>query len=433
MKRRRTVLAIVIVAVLVLSGLALAGALLIKSPQQQIANAKGPRPSVLTAQVQRRNLSQTVVVRGTVAGSRTQDVTPDTPEGSQPVITGLRVHPGGSVQAGSVLLEVAGRPLIALPGAIPAYRDMRPGTQGKDIAQLQSALRAVGEDPGEYDGYFGRGTKAAVSSLYGRLGYPDRTTGDADRQAVQAGQNTVRSAQRAVEDASDALALLRSRPPNDPAVAAASRSLFRAQQDLDSAEQDQADLIARSGTMMPLAEVVFLPSFPSRVEKLNGSIGAQVKAPLLTLSSGSLVVNASLNAAQQPLVKVGMSVQIVSEVLGSQAVGKVGRIGDLVTDPASGTTGYPLLVTSNTSLPAKFGGQDVRLTIQTARTAGPVLVVPISAVYAGADGRVSVLKQLSNGQTARIEVSAGVSGDGFVEVKPVSASLSPGDLVVVGS
>lgn len=431
--RRRTVLTASLVAIVLLGALTFAAATVVRSPQQRLAEAAGPGPSTLTAPVERRVLSQTVVVRGTVAGSRTQEVTPGTEEGRQAVVTAVRTGPGRSVTDGSVLLEVAGRPLIALAGSIPAYRDMRPGTRGKDVAELQDALRAVGEDPGESDGYFGPGTKEAVEALYRRLGYEPATTGEADAAAVEAGRPAVRAAERAVEDAVDALAPLQARPASDPTAKAARRALSRAREDLVSARRGQAELVARSGTMVPLAEVVFLPTFPGRVEKSNAAVGAEVKAPLLTLSSGALVARTTLDPADAALVKPGMTVRIASEVLGKEAVGTVTRVGEPVVDAAAGTSGSPLVVGTARPLPAAFGGQDVRLTVETARTAGPVLVVPIAAVYAGVDGRASVLRLVSGDRSERVPVTAGVSGDGYVQVSPASAALKPGDRVVVGS
>jgi hypothetical protein len=60
-------------------------------------------------------------------------------------------------------------------------------------------------------------------------------------------------------------------------------------------------------------------------------------------------------------------------------------------------------------------------------------VVPLTAVYNGADGNTAVLKLLPDGTQQRVAVTAGVSGDGFVAVTPVDGALAAGDLVVVGA
>jgi hypothetical protein len=74
----------------------------------------------------------------------------------------------------------------------------------------------------------------------------------------------------------------------------------------------------------------------------------------------------------------------------------------------------------------------VRLSIVTAATRDKVLVVPLAAVAAGADGQTVVMKLTVDGHEQRIAVTTGLSGDGFVEVTPVGGALAAGDLVVVG-
>ena len=78
-------------------------------------------------------------------------------------------------------------------------------------------------------------------------------------------------------------------------------------------------------------------------------------------------------------------------------------------------------------------GLDVRLTVTAAQTDGNVLVVPVSAVSAAADGDTTVTVQDATGRLRRVGVQAGESGDGFVAVSPVEAgTLKAGDRVVVG-
>ncbi len=73
------------------------------------------------------------------------------------------------------------------------------------------------------------------------------------------------------------------------------------------------------------------------------------------------------------------------------------------------------------------------MTVTSAQTASPVLVVPLSAVSAGADGRTTVSVLGTNDQVSRVEIRAGVSGDGFVEITPIGGELSEGDRVVVSA
>ena len=74
------------------------------------------------------------------------------------------------MREGEVVLEVSGRPVFVLSGAIPMYRDIAPGAEGPDVTQLQEALARVGHPPGT-SGVFDRATQKALASVYGEAGY----------------------------------------------------------------------------------------------------------------------------------------------------------------------------------------------------------------------------------------------------------------------
>jgi peptidoglycan hydrolase-like protein with peptidoglycan-binding domain len=354
------------------------------------------------------------------------------------VVTALRVKAGDEFPAGAVLVEVAGRPLVALAGEVPAYRDLRPGMTGTDVRQLQSSLKLLGHDPKTADGVFGSSTKTALRDFYSGLGFVVATTGEGDAAALAAADARVTAASRALQGAQEDLARLEAHPPSvgpgeaDPVEQARKQVRF-AQEDLAAAQRDRAELERTTGPMLPLSEYVFLPQFPARVEKLSAKIGAEVSPPALTLSSGALVARAGLNNSQRALLKEGMEVQILSELQNVTATGVVASIGNLTQD-SSGVRSYPMVVTpTQHALDPKLAGADVRLTVQAASTDGEVLVVPISAVYADADGATVVLKVNPDGSQQRVTVTAGVTGDGYVAVTPVNGSLKAGDSVVVGA
>lgn len=464
--RRRWALGVAGAAALLSIG-GLVGATFIQSPEQQRASAGTPERSVLTAPVERRLLASTVVARGTVTAQRQVDATPAAGQGgSVAVLTAIRTRAGATVKAGDVVLAVSGRPLLAMPGAVPAYRDMRPGDSGNDIAQLQQALRSLGHyRSGDRKGYFGPATKTAVRRLYGRAGFqvPDTANaGGAGSGGANSEKQALRAAQDAVTSAARDLRALQSgggRPAAAAGPGAGSRSdqLADARKALARAREDLADLVASTGPMMPLAEVVFLPAFPATVVRLGAKVGDPVQAPLITFSTGRLAVLAKLQPEQASLLREGMRVSIVSESLGERGGGVVSTVGALSTDggdqsgpggnqggqgndqgndQGNGQTGgagpyVPVTVLPNPALGGKWNGLDVRLTITAAQTSGEVLVVPLSAVSAAADGRTTVT--VGRGDTQRrVEVRPGVSGDGFVEVTPVAGELKAGDLVVVG-
>lgn len=388
----------------------------IRSPQQVAAEAAGPGLTTLTTPVERRVLTSTVVLRGDVSASRTVEVTPSSKE-AQTIVTAVKAEQGQEIRPGKVILEVSGRPLFALPGVKPAYRDLRPGAKGDDVAQLQKALKQLGHDPGEYDGVFGEGTKTAVRALYEAIGYEVPTTGDAQELSA---------AEDRVAEAEDAVAAGRA------GAGAGADGAQRAGERLRRARQDLDEVRARSGPMLPTGEFVFLPAFPARVAATQATLGAPVKAPLVTLSSGRLEIRGSLNPGQRDLVRKGQSVQILSETTGVTAKGTVASVGPLVQDKDTGASSHPLTVTPDGPLAAELAGSNVQVRIETAASSGKVLVVPVAALFASPDGTTNVVRRLPSGEEEQIPVTAGMSANGMVAVTPRRATaLRAGERVVI--
>ncbi|MFI8102212.1 peptidoglycan-binding protein [Streptomyces sp. NPDC086023] len=177
----------------------------VKSPAQLAAETGPPAQGVLTAEVERRVLAETVVMRGTVVAGQSVPVAPQG-EG-RPVVTRLPFAAGAPVTAGRVVAEVSGRPVVALRGALPVYRDLRPGATGDDVAQLQDALRELGHATGrDPRGHFGPGTKTALAALYRALGYPPLPAAPDGADRVRTARTAVREATWALEDAEAAAA-----------------------------------------------------------------------------------------------------------------------------------------------------------------------------------------------------------------------------------
>jgi hypothetical protein len=441
-------------AVLALGGLV--ASTMIKSPAQLAADQGVPKASVLTAAVQSEVLKQTVVKRGTVVASGSVAVAPTAEQGAATlVVTALPKKAGDPVRAGEVLAQVSGRPVISLPGAVPAYRDLRPGDSGDDVTELQVGLRSLGYPDSDRRGYFGAGTKDALKGLYQHLGYDPAYTGgpgDAgDQSALAAAANAVTTAGRAVAAAERTLAAAESSGATADVIAQDRQQLQYANEDLQRAKQAQAQLIATTGVELPMGEFVFVSSFPASVATINGSIGSAVAGTLMTLNTGKLVVTTMLQQSDASLLKTGLSVEITSETLGQTATGVISYLGPYTAaqpstgsgngaaaagpGQAGGTTasGYPLTVTPTGGLGTSWLGQNVRLTVTTAATSGPVLVVPSAAVSTDANSTTTVTVLAADGGRRRVPVAPGITTGGYVEVAPVTpGALQAGDKVVTG-
>lgn len=444
--RRKRLLVGITLGAIVLSGAGVAAAFVIKSPAQAAAETGPPPADVLTAPVERRVLKESVVLRGTVTAAQSVDVVPATAGGEgmgKAVVTKVLVQPGKTFKAGEVLLEVSGRPVFALKGKLPVYRDLKPGSHGEDVSQLQRALASLGHGTGsDASGKFGVGTKAALSSFYASIGYdplPAQPDGD---ERVEAAKEAVTQAERTLADARDAA----SGDGSDGQEGQAGRKqVQRATEDLAKAREDLAEAQEVSGPMLPASEVLFLRGFPARVDSVTAQAGAEVTGKAMTVSAGELVVKGVLAPHEKGLVRTGQKCVILSELTGVTADGAVVSVAEepnLPTEegaegggtaPAGAGEGYPVVIRPKKTLPAKLAGQDVRLTVEAASSDGRVLVVPVSAVSAGADGRTTVTVLGAKGDRRRVEVSVSTSGDGYVAVTSAArGALDEGDRVVVG-
>lgn len=423
------VVALLCVAVLGLSTL-------VRSPAQVAAETEAPERTVLTAVVEQRLLEDTVVLRGTVLQTRPVEIRPAAVfEAERMVVTGVRVKVGQRLAKGAVVAEVSGRPVVVLPGAFPAYRDIRPGARGKDVAQLQAALRSLGYRVAT-ETVFGPSTKAALTRLYDALGYPVPTTGEADAQAVRAARAQVTAAERALRQAQ----AVATPAPGTSSVADAKQALTQAKADL-------AALVARTGPMLPMGEVAFVPRFPARVVKVDAVVGQEVTGTLAVLAVGDVVAVGTLAGADPQGVVVDLPVQIRAGESGETLPGKVVAVGEAAAamaaapggsgesgDSGGGTvpTGYAVAVAGDAQLDEALVGQAVRLSIVVASSAQPVLVVPVAAVSAGADSQATVTVVAGADEQRTVPVTVGRTGDGYVEVTAPAGQLQAGDRVVVG-
>ncbi|MCJ0871131.1 peptidoglycan-binding domain-containing protein [Streptomyces sp. AP-93] len=479
LSRRRAWLAAVAAGAVLLSAAGVGASLVIKSPAQAAAEAGPPPLDVLVARVEKRVLRDTLIVRGTVTSAQAVQVTPTVAGGegsAQPVVTKVAVRQGDPVLAGKVLLEVSGRPVFALPGALPVYRDLKPGATGDDVKQLQKALAGLGHGTGsDKAGTFGAGTKAALGAFYKSIGYDPLPAVADGGEALKAAEDAVTSAERALEDVK---AAARSAGGGTGTAATtggtgstdgkgtsgatgttggkgaaqdAARALARAKEDLTKARERLTEARAAAGPMVPAGEVVFLESFPARADSVGVRPGSPVSGAAMTLSAGALVVRGQLAEHQKGLVRTGQKVEILSETSGVTAAAEVLSVADTASAPPAapnggqgdgqgqqapapgGPSGYEMLVRPLAALDAKLAGQDVRLTVEAAATDGNALVVPVTAVSAGTDGRTSVTVVDGTGAQRRVEIRPGTTGDGYVEIRPAGDGvIADGDSVVIG-
>ncbi len=174
------------------------------SPEVDVA---GPAsPVVLTRPVVESALETAIVSRVAIVPTTQQNLTV-TPRGGTPaIVTVAPPAAGATLREGDVLLEIAGRPVFLFAGELPAYRDLLPGAQGPDVAQLAAGLVRLGLLAGVPAGdTLSPQVEAAIEQLYEDAGYtPAFPSADDARRlaelelAVDRARNSVRSAEAAV-------------------------------------------------------------------------------------------------------------------------------------------------------------------------------------------------------------------------------------------
>ncbi|WP_299951854.1 hypothetical protein [uncultured Modestobacter sp.] len=452
------------------------------------AGAQAPAPGLVTVPVAFGALSNDVTIRGEIGYADPVEVTLDTSAISGPaVVTGQVPEVGSELGPLGVALEVAGRPVVVLPGELPAYRTLRIGVSGPDVVQFKEAMRAVGIDAGDpADDAFDQTAASAVTTLYAQAGYPAPAPEEGAADGVRAAQDAVRAAEQAVSAAEAELAEARGGPSAvevreaDNAVASAQRALdaavattpedavavgdlrdglalarLRRQQldvapdtaaqraQLGAAQEQLAQARRNVGEaqeavlpVLPAGEVLYLSQLPRRVDAVAAERGSVLSGAAMTVSGATLALSGTVAAADARLLSAGMPASFELPGGGEHAA-TITEVTPGEGDDARWTVALepaPLAPEQITELQ----GTNVRVGIPVGATEGDVLSVPLAALTAGPGGesRVEVVegdpRDGDRAETRLVVVETGLAADGAVEVRPVEDELADGDLVVVG-
>ncbi|QIK63405.1 hypothetical protein G7068_09485 [Leucobacter viscericola] len=106
---------------------------------------------------------------------------PYVPDIDAAVVSAVLRSPGSVVSTGQVIGEVSNRPVIAIPGEVPLFRNLVVGTRGEDVAGLQRMLIGLGYYGVDDSGEMGSGTLNAMARLYQEQGYQLPFVGDGVR------------------------------------------------------------------------------------------------------------------------------------------------------------------------------------------------------------------------------------------------------------
>jgi hypothetical protein len=327
--------------------------------------ATAPQAPVLTAPVVRKRLGATLQATGSLvaAGSETITVGSISVPGAESVVTANVLHVGQRIGNGAVVAQVAGRPVLAFAGSTPMYRSLVGGESGPDIAQLQQDLASIGYGITDSARSYGTSTSAALAQLYQHDGYTP--------------------------------------PPAAPSGRGHTNRLI----------------------VEPQSEIVFVPELPATVAAIKQPIGKSIGSPAVTLTYGSVVVDATLTAAQGYLAEPGDRAT-VTVGRGRPLVGVVRAIKRSVSKPSATAT----IALSGVAAGAHIGSH-VAVFIDAQSSAVATLAVPIGALYATGAGSAYVI--LAGHGRQHVPVSVGQAVGGYVPIVNPPVALVPGTELVL--
>lgn len=218
----------------------------IRSPAQIAAEAEPPDPSLITVEVERKELSANVITRADVGYDAPATLSLGGALGGRPDVLVVTAAPkrGEDLAEGAAAIEIAGRPVFLLVGDIPVFRDMRPGTQGPDVLQVEQALARLGFLTGVPDQKWDDATGEAVDAWYQANGYQANGVSEQEKTALRTARTRVRTAADGLNAARKALR--EARNPGEGAVRGARAAVADAQEALDELLEPPASEVRRA-------------------------------------------------------------------------------------------------------------------------------------------------------------------------------------------
>jgi multidrug efflux pump subunit AcrA (membrane-fusion protein) len=294
----------------------------IESPAEVAARTAPPAPSPILVPVERRVLSSDVVTRGTVRFGLPQPVSiaPSALKPAPGLIARLPLR-NTQIQEGDVVLAASGRPVFALAGTVPTYRDLGPGVSGDDVRQLEAALARLGFDPGAVDGLYDRQTGDAVAAWYASRGWEpfgptrdqlaavralERDWSDAMRSrvaattAVATAAAAVAAARATAEQASRAASLELAARADDRALAEEARRRGATLQfESERARVEHAEAAASADVAARIADRALIVLDPRQSETARINADAQLEVARAARRRAQLEGERAIQAAER--------------------------------------------------------------------------------------------------------------------------------------
>lgn len=369
----------------------------VRSPWDQ-ASANATANPIVTATVRSYDFTpERPLLHGTIALGRLTDVQIPVADGAA-VVTRVFRRAGQEVRSGDPLIEVSGRPLLALEIPFPLYRTITPGAEGADVLAVQQALTALGRYPSSaVDGVYGPATSRAIDALYAASHLkpppPSASLVSAARAAEKALANTAASpgSKRYAE-------LARAR---DEAVAAAATPL------------PSTEVAAVTGGRLAIVKTLPMGAV------LDGGANASIR-----LRGGAPTASARVSVKDKDAFAAGAEVLLRNES-GDRLDGVVSGLSEFRDDDPAG---YDVRVRIKGKTSGWTDKDRITLTPSRAPARESGMGVPLTAIRDDPNGTF-VWVRSNTGEVKRTAVTLGTERAGVVRI--VGGGLSAGDQVVV--
>jgi peptidoglycan hydrolase-like protein with peptidoglycan-binding domain len=250
MSSRNRIVAAAIVSALAVGATGVGVGMRLKNPNSIIPVA--PKASRTAVPVEMKRITTSLVARGSASLAGFQPITVPSTTGSASVLT-KAVAVGTDLKEGDVVLAVDDVPMFALKGKIPAYRDLKPGDNGRDVLQLDEALKRLGKLAGTPNDQYDEQTERAVEALFRDGGALANGPKKEELEALTSARKAVLDADvtvfRARQELSTAI-----KPPTDDALIGANEAVASANDAVDSLPQEAERLRLEAQTAVRARE-----------------------------------------------------------------------------------------------------------------------------------------------------------------------------------
>lgn len=411
----------------------------VRSPWSDAVRNAGTPATATVAVEEREFVDAAVAVTGVVRAGTPVSVVPVVADG-RAVVTAAVASPGDVVDPGGVVVEVSGRPLIALPLPFALYDDLAPGDSGPGVRAVQESLQQLGRYSGPVDGVYGPGTSAAVRALYEAAGAVAPATSADLAAAVDEARSGVDRAQADVDAARRQLdrdrAAQTGADDRASATAAAQGAVDDARRALVTAQRLLSEAQAAADTPLPAAEVVAVGAGPVTCMWVAG-VGtvlddADAPGEAARLSFGETSVQARVTVAEAPELPVGTRVSVASALDAAAVAGGVVRqVGEFA--PASDLgdlPGYDVEIALEDPGAAPFDDADaVLVSPAEEHESQRGLGVPLVAVRSQGDQLYVLRRDEAADEPRRVDITVRTDSDGWVLVD--EGPLRAGDRLVI--